>query len=277
MMASWPEALVIAVAPSIFLLWFFHHKDRYKNEPVWFMVKVFILGALFIAPAVIVEFAAYPLLQPDNGLLESTLFFFVVVGPVEELGKFGAVRLRAYSSAQFNEPMDGIVLGVSGALGFATVENILDVFRAPTPEAQLFTGIVRGFLSVPGHAFWGAIIGFYLGQAKFLKRPRLAFVGVGIAVLLHGTFDATSSVVEVVGGDSAAAAFFGLLVLVGIVWLTYWIVKREISEAEDESPFRRKPSPSRRRRGRRSVAVKTARIRVGVGRTDCLSLHALSS
>jgi len=277
MMGSWPEALLIAVAPSIFLLWFFHHKDRYKNEPVWFMVKVFILGAVFIVPAVIVEFATYPALQPDNGLLASTLFFFIIVGPVEEFGKFGAVRLRAYNSAQFNEPMDGIVLGVSGALGFATVENIVDVFSAPTPEAQLITGIVRAFLSVPGHAFWGAIIGFYLGQAKFLKRPRLAFVGVGIAALLHGTFDATSSVVDVVGGESAAAALLGLLVLVGIVWVTYWIVKREISEAEDESPFRRKPSPSRRRRGRRSLAVKPSRARVGAGCVACLSLHTLSS
>ena len=49
--------------------------------------------------------------------------------------------------------MDGIVLGVSAALGFATIENIDYVLSAPTPEAHILTGIIRAFLSVPGHAF----------------------------------------------------------------------------------------------------------------------------
>ncbi len=50
------------------------------------------------------------------------------------------------------------------------------------------TGVVRAILSVPGHAFWGAITGFYLGQAKYLKKPQLGDVGVSIAALLHGAF-----------------------------------------------------------------------------------------
>ena len=241
-MVSWPELLLIAVSPSIFLLWFFRHKDRYKPEPIWFMVKVFVLGALSIIPALIVEIVFSPIFQPTIGLLEAVLFSFIIVGPIEEFAKFGAVRLRAYNSSRFDEPMDGIVLGVSAALGFATVENIADVFSAPTPEAQIFTGILRAFLSVPGHAFWGAITGFYLGQAKYLKKPRLAFVGLGIAAILHGVFDSTSSVFDAIAGDSVAIGLFGLLVLGGIVWLTYRkIVSRELSEAEQESPYKDKP------------------------------------
>src|SRR5712692_106342 len=238
-MVSWLELLLIAVSPSLFLLWFFHHKDRYKSEPIWFMVKVFILGALSIIPALIVELVFDPIFQPENGLLEAVLFFFIIVGPIEEFSKFGAVRLRAYKSKEFDEPMDGIVLGVSAALGFATVENIADIFSAPTPEAQLFTGILRAFLSVPGHAFWGAITGFYLGQAKYLKKPSLAYVGLAIAALLHGAFDATSSVIDAVTGDSLALTIFGILVIGGMVYLSYLkIVKPEILKAEDESPFK---------------------------------------
>ena len=243
-MVSWVELLLIAIAASVFFLWFFRHKDRYEPEPIWFMFKVFFLGALSIIPAVIVEVVADPIFQPASGLFEAVLFFFIIVGPIEEFGKFGAVRLRAYNSRGFDEPMDGIVLGVSAALGFATVENIVAVFSAPTPESQLFTGILRAFVSVPGHAFWGAITGFYLGQAKYLKKPRLAFVGLGIAALLHGAFDSTASVFDVLAGNSVSVALFGLLVLAGVVWVTYRkIVRPEISEAEGESPFKR-PTPS---------------------------------
>lgn len=237
-MASWPELLLIAVSPSIFLLWFFRHKDRYEHEPIRFMAKVFILGILSIIPAAVIEFFASLVFRPENGVIASALFFFTIVGPVEEFVKFGAVRLRAYNNKEFDEPMDGIVLGVSAALGFATVENIGYVFSAPTPESQLLTGLVRAFLSVPAHSFWGAITGFYLGQAKFLKRPRLALVGLGAAALLHGAFDTTSVVIDAVAGDSIAVALFGLLVLGGIVWLTYRkIVSQEIVKAEAESPF----------------------------------------
>lgn len=236
------EVLIVAIAPSIFLLWFFRHKDRYEHEPVFFMAKVFVLGVLSIIPAGLLEaFAGDTLFHPDNGLVETILFFFIIVGPVEEFAKFGAVRLRAYNSREFDEPMDGIVLGVSAALGFATVENIVYVLSAP-PDLQLLTGVVRAILSVPGHAFWGAITGFYLGQAKYLKKPQIAYVGVSIAALLHGAFDTTTTLVRVVAGDSIALGIFGLVVLGGFVWLSYSkIVSREIAEAEEESPF--KPEP----------------------------------
>ncbi len=238
-MASWPELLIVAVAPSIFLLWFFRHKDRYEHEPILFIAKVFVLGILSIIPAGLVEaFAGATLFFPDTGLASSILFFFIIVGPVEEFAKFGAVRLRAYGSREFDEPMDGIVLGVSASLGFATVENVAYVLSAP-PDLQLLTGIVRAILSVPGHAFWGAITGFYLGQAKYLKKPRLAFVGVSVAALLHGAFDTTTTLVRVAAGDSVALGIFGLILLGGFVWLNYSkIVSREIAVAEEESPFK---------------------------------------
>jgi len=40
------ELLLLAVAPSVFLLWFFRHKERFIREPIGLMIKVFILGAI---------------------------------------------------------------------------------------------------------------------------------------------------------------------------------------------------------------------------------------
>ena len=52
----------------------------------------------------------------------------------------------------FNEPMDGLILGVAAALGFATVENIFYV-RA----GKILTALVRAIVSVPSHALFGAV------------------------------------------------------------------------------------------------------------------------
>ncbi len=232
------ELLLVAVAPSVFLLWFFRHKERYARERLGIMTKVLLMGALWIIPAVIIEYVGSLFIVPDSGLLETIVFFYAIVGPVEEYGKYYAVKSRAFKSPKFRGPMDGIVLGVAAALGFATIENIAYVFSAGTPGDQLLTGIVRAFLSVPGHAFWGAISGFYLGQARYESRPELRYTGLGVASFLHGTFDSTSALVMAFAGDSAAFALVGLVVLFGIVYLSYaGIVKREIGTAEHEPPM----------------------------------------
>ena len=80
----------------------------------------------------------------------------------------------------FDEPMDGIVYGVVASLGFATLENILFVFNGGMSVA-----VSRAFTAVPLHAFVGAIMGYYVGQAWRHPEERRRFIlqGYGIAVL----------------------------------------------------------------------------------------------
>jgi RsiW-degrading membrane proteinase PrsW (M82 family) len=117
---------------------------------------------------------------------------FVYVALIEEGLKFCVVWFAAYRSPHFNEVMDGIVYGVAASLGFATVENILYVFSGGVGAA-----IIRAFLSVPSHAAYGGIIGYYLGLAKLSRRQtpnneeKLMVKGLLIAVALHGAFDAS--------------------------------------------------------------------------------------
>jgi RsiW-degrading membrane proteinase PrsW (M82 family) len=60
----------------------------------------------------------------------------VVVGPVEELCKFGAVRLGVYRSLYFDAPIHGLVYSVTASLGFASLENLFYVFQYG-PEVML--------------------------------------------------------------------------------------------------------------------------------------------
>jgi RsiW-degrading membrane proteinase PrsW (M82 family) len=233
-LASWPELALVAISPTLFLLWFFYHQDRYKHVSRWLMIKVFLTGAFTVLLAIPIELIGGLFFPQNINWVYSALFFFVVVGPTEETMKYAAVKARAYYSPLFDEPMDGIIFGVSAALGFATVENMAYVL-----QNGLGTGIVRDFISVPGHAFFGAVMGFYLGQAKYLRKPNLGFVGLALAAMLHGTFDTVATITS-----NIADGLVGIAILAGFVWILYFkVVRPAISEAERESPYKNPPPP----------------------------------
>ena len=147
--------------------------------------------------------------------------------------KFAAVRAKAYDSPSFNEPMDGIIYGVTASLGFATVENIFYVMGF----GAISTAIARAFLSVPSHAAFGGIMGYYLGLAKPFgtehnkkKERQLIITGLAIAIILHGIFDSIAFTTTGITG------LIGLLTVALISWL---ILTHLIKKAISTSPTRR--------------------------------------
>ena len=179
--------LLVALAPGFFLLWYFWHRDRYEPEPKKKIILTFFLGAVMVIPAILIEVL---LERGVNalavGVLNILLVSFIVVAPTEELLKFFVVKKWVYNSVEFDEVMDGIVYMVSASLGFATLENIFYVF-----QHGVGTGVIRAFLAVPGHAFYAAVMGYYLGLAKFApcKRGRLILIGIVLAIFFHGLYD----------------------------------------------------------------------------------------
>ena len=184
----------------------------------------FILGALGIIPATIVE----GFLNSPNIIVNA----FISTAVVEECVKYLAVRARAYNSCNFSETIDGVVYGVAAGLGFATVENVLYVFGFGTVS----TAIVRAFLSVPSHAAFGGIMGFYLGSAKpygngVSKRHErtLIVTGLLIAIVLHGLYDTIAFTLD------GFVALAGLLIMTSFSWA---IFLRLIKNAVSSSPIR---------------------------------------
>jgi RsiW-degrading membrane proteinase PrsW (M82 family) len=139
-----------------------------------------------VVPGFLIESLFAPLCTSPFEILSALMLSFILIAPVEELLKFFVVKKWIYNQIEFDEIMDGIVYCVASSLGFATVENIFYVFKY-----GLGTGILRAFLSVPGHAFFGALMGYYLGLAKFNKdaEKKLIFLGILFAVLVHGLYD----------------------------------------------------------------------------------------
>jgi RsiW-degrading membrane proteinase PrsW (M82 family) len=175
--------LALAIAPGLVICFYIFYKDMYNPEPVGNLLATFILGALVVVPAAFIEQAAASFF--DNTILSTGIFAYGVVALVEETGKFSVVRFYCYPRASFDEPLDGIVYSIMASMGFATVENILYV-----RENGFGTAIVRMFLSVPAHATFAVLMGYYIGKAKFsVHGTALLLTGLLVAVFFHGTFD----------------------------------------------------------------------------------------
>jgi RsiW-degrading membrane proteinase PrsW (M82 family) len=178
------ELVVIAIAPIVFLAWYMYTRDRYEREPRRLIVKTFVLGAVLVVPVIFAEVIGSLILPSSPDPLVLFLHFLVVVAFVEESSKYLAVRLSVYNSREFNEPMDGLVYGAIAGLGFAAPENLLYVL-----SRGAVLGIVRAILSVPGHALWGSIIGYYLARHKLKTGRGSSLVGLCLATILHTAFD----------------------------------------------------------------------------------------
>lgn len=217
---------------------FFYFRDRYKKEPLWPIFLAFLLGAFVLVPASVTSNLAQRLtgwysLKPN--LLTIFLSSFFIAGLIEEGWKFFVLRLYCYNRPEFDEPYDGIMYSTAVALGFATIENILYVFT-PGLLGGLHTGVLRAFLAVPSHAFYGVLMGYFLGEAKFAKTTAeanfFALIGLGLAIIAHGIYDFL-----VIALPHRPLLTGSLIVFSFLVWVVFFEASRRQTE---KSPHRTK-------------------------------------
>ena len=174
-----------AVLPALLLVWFFHARDTFPEPPrvLW---TTFGLGCLSVVPAVALGLTIEPVLQTRDALSVAAFQAFVIAALCEEAAKLSVLLGYSFRRSEFDEAMDGVVYGAAASLGFATLENTLYVL-----DGGFAIAIMRGVLSVPGHATYGAVMGYYVGRARFDAGNRWRLVGLGLlaAVLLHGFYD----------------------------------------------------------------------------------------
>lgn len=183
------ELIALAIAPGLAICLFIFHRDAFNREPKLTLLITFLLGILSTAPAYFIETALRSVF--DNSILGTAALAFLVVALTEELCKFAALRGYAYRRPSFDEPFDGIVHGVMASMGFATLENILYVMRSAESGNGYQVAILRMFLSVPAHATFGILMGYFAGKAKFepARENTLLARGVLWAVFFHGSYD----------------------------------------------------------------------------------------
>lgn len=195
--------IALVIAPIAFLLWYVYTRDKLNPEPRGLVFKIF-LGGIIAASIIGLGLGA---LQALTSIPKAWLAVGVV--PVlAELGKYIVVRWGVYDSAEFDEPVDGIIFAAVAGLGYATLENITTLLltyftvsqvTVPGTEAisPLQAGLdlfaVRGLLGAIGHGLWSGFWGYGLGLAKFLPSGQgqgLVRVGLLAAMLSFALFNA---------------------------------------------------------------------------------------
>ncbi len=199
--------LVVALAPGLFWLWYFYHRDRYEPEPLPLIARMFFLG---MAAALL----AYAVETLTGVFIAGMLFTAVAVPVIEESLKFLMVLVFVYRNREFDEPLDGIIYATATALGFATLENLVYLLQQPGLSSLVVTGLVRAVLSVPGHALFGVFWGYALGIAKFRpagNRSTVILAGLLLGIAVHGVFNFLL-------GQSYTGLVILILIVLPVVW-----------------------------------------------------------
>lgn len=200
--------IFLAFIPPVLWLLFYLREDRHP-EPKFLLLITFVGGMASAFFAMAVEL----FILGENGIalnyigMAATPFlFFLVIALVEEYAKYLPVKLLITNRSDFDEPVDAMIYMMTGALGFAAVENALFILPfffevvqnvvsvLPLTQENVLLGLdvtANRFLGANLlHALSSGIVGFFLARAWFLpNRHHFVALGILLATLLHAIFN----------------------------------------------------------------------------------------
>jgi protease PrsW len=228
-----PWLFILAVAPAVFWMWWFYRKDRFDPEPRGLVIKIFLLGMLPVLPAGLLEILLLKMLPALTGesLVAIALSNMLVVGPIEEFGKYLVVKRWAVRHPAFNEPLDGIVYAAAAALGFAALENF---FYLLDNGAWLI--LIRGPLSTLDHVLFSALWGYALGMASVQTDPHEASKLVRNGLIMSALGHGFSNTLLLAAQSDSALVWSPLLAILFAIFL-YRQVGKSIATSLANSPF----------------------------------------
>jgi RsiW-degrading membrane proteinase PrsW (M82 family) len=242
---------LLAIAPAFLLVfccycWSFARRSVRINS----VVRTFWMGVLLTIPIAVIEGIIVTVWTAAGGqsnvgednarpmkigwAIGTALFLsFLVAAFCEETLKYLLVRAQ-YHRPIYYTPYGMALLGMAGALGFATIENLMYVLLY-----GFVTAIVRAVVSVPFHATTGLIIGTMLARHKYLhangqngqhEHFRLYLEVIWLPILLHGLFNFPLLVIAMTHKqDTPWAVFqlFSLAVLI-IAIIIFYVLSRPL-------------------------------------------------
>lgn len=194
--------IAFSLIPSILWLAFFLREDR-QPEPKGAILKVFFIGMLSTFPVIILGLAITSVMR-EIGFpiyLISFIGIVFVAAIVEEIAKYLVIKHSILEDSAVDEPPDLMIYAITAALGFAAMENIIFLFPGRealfgiTPQffiQDLITGSIIRFVSGTFlHALATGVIGYFLALSIMNPkyRKKLVWVGLIIAILLHGFYN----------------------------------------------------------------------------------------
>jgi Predicted membrane protein len=185
------KLLFLALIPGILIIIYIFRKDKVEHEPWPLLIKLLIFGAISCIPAMFAEQFMSSVAPTQDPIPYAIYEAFLVAALCEEFFKYVLLRLGSWRNRNFDYRFDGIVYGVSVAVGFALLENVLYVM-----EGGVYVALMRGVLAVPLHAFCGVFMGVFYGAAKrysiegrHSQSLRATLMALIVPMIIHGIYD----------------------------------------------------------------------------------------
>lgn len=197
-------SILLAAVPLAFCYAARAFLGRDRLQPVWLFPVLLLAGA-----AGGVLFGA--VLSPNLGVWFAGLFALgdarlvnaaVVVPLAEEIGK-GLVLLAFLPTRWYRSPVDGLLYGLAAGAGFAMVENVLSflvAYEFGGPEGWANTVLVRLPAALLVHGGGTAVIGLYLGAARWAQTRLVVFGALPAALFFAGSIHGGWNLLVELGG-----------------------------------------------------------------------------
>ncbi|HEX6225239.1 MAG TPA: PrsW family glutamic-type intramembrane protease [Chryseolinea sp.] len=182
---------IAAFLISAMWLIYLSYLDIFRPERFLWLVVMFAGGMIF-CPLLffIVDHIKLGTAWTINGNFFNDLAYCIImIGVPEEFVKMIPLLILAIFSKNLKEPIDYIIYGSAGALGFAFLENLIYF-------TEIKNGIIHGraYLAVIGHMTFSAIVAYAFVVSLFkLKNKKSLWRNLPKAFLLaatiHGVYD----------------------------------------------------------------------------------------
>ncbi len=193
--------IFFGILPSIIWLLYYLRKDAHP-ESNWMILKIFFYGMLAAVLAAVIEIGFLKGLKSLNlpFIFISILYIFIGIALVEEGLKYLVVKWKVLKNPEFDEPTDVMIYMIIAALGFVALENILLLWGQQQIYLSEAIGItiIRFISATLLHVLCSGTLGYFLALSLFeaKKRKKLLFLGLGIAIALHGLYNFSIIVIE---------------------------------------------------------------------------------
>lgn len=182
----------LVVVSALLWLHYVQLKDRHQPEPRRRVLLAFLFGVLACGLAWLAFGVLHRLgvadLNPANRQW-TAVYCFLLIGPIEELAKLLPARWFVFRWREYDEPLDGFVYSAAIALGFATLENLLNAGPASGLE-QLARVVALPLTHVLFSAVWGLGISYaHFHLPRSWRRTAWQLGSLLLAMFLHGLYD----------------------------------------------------------------------------------------
>jgi protease PrsW len=220
--------LLASLGPGLLWLWYFYRQDRYEPEPLKMVLKVFVAGLILVLPAGLLEqiWRSQILSAVRTGNWPSFLTMaFLVIALIEESLKTGFLWWLVGNNAELDEPVDGIIYGITLGLGFASLENLIWASAFGFGVAAL-----RAVITTLAHASFTGWMGFFISKHKFqVASFSVLLSGFLLAWGSHGLYDFLLFL------RNPAASFMAFILIASLLLRLYQIIQKQVAN----SPFKK--------------------------------------